>query len=105
MGQGRGRLSGLPFNVTVVIKLEALIGENVPQATSGAVVVNLAYQGVGPSAVAARAFIAIEEHWKPPDGPSTLAEGRVPVDEGQSKLRQWPVPRFARRSFRMGAVE
>ena len=104
-GRGRGRLSGLPFNVTVVIKLEAVLWGNVPRATGGAVVVNLADPSVGPGAIAARAFVVIEEHWKPPDGPSTLAEGRVPVDEGQSKLRQWPMPRFARRSFRMRAVE
>ena len=104
-GQGRGRLSGLPFNVTVVIKLEAVLWGNVPRATGGAVVVNLADPSVGPGTIAARAFVVIEEHWKPPDGPSTNAEGRVPVDEGQSKLRQWPMPRFARRSFRMRAVE
>jgi hypothetical protein len=42
-GQGRGRLSGLGlFNVTVIVKLEAALWGNVPQATGGAVVVNLA---------------------------------------------------------------
>jgi hypothetical protein len=42
-GQGRGRLSGLClFNVTVIVKLEAALWGNVPQATGGAVVVNLA---------------------------------------------------------------
>ena len=41
-GQG-GRLSGLClFNVTVIVKLEAALWGNVPQATGGAVVVNLA---------------------------------------------------------------
>ena len=41
--QGRGRLSGLClFNVTVIVKLEAVLWGNVPQATGGAVVVNLA---------------------------------------------------------------
>ena len=42
-GQGRGLLSGLYlFNVTVIVKLEATLWGNVPQATGGAVVVNLA---------------------------------------------------------------
>src|ERR1017187_4581827 len=42
-GQGRGRLSGLClFNVTVIVKFEAALWGNVPQATGGAVVVNLA---------------------------------------------------------------
>jgi hypothetical protein len=38
-----GRLSGLClFNVTVIVKLEAALWGNVPQAAGGAVVVNLA---------------------------------------------------------------
>ena len=42
-GQGRGRLSGLGlFNVTAIVKLEAVLWGNVPQAAGGAVVVNLA---------------------------------------------------------------
>ena len=43
-GAGQGaRLSGLClFNVTVIVKLEAALWGNVPQATGGAVVVNLA---------------------------------------------------------------
>ena len=49
-GQGRlygagqvGRLCGLClFNVTVIVKLDAAFWGNVPQATGGAVVVNLA---------------------------------------------------------------
>ena len=41
-GQG-GRLSGLClFNVTVIVKLEAAFGGNMPHATGGAIVVNLA---------------------------------------------------------------
>ena len=41
-GQG-GRLGGLClFNVTVIVKLDAAFWGNVPQATGGAVVVNLA---------------------------------------------------------------
>jgi hypothetical protein len=42
-GQGRGRLRSLCLvNVTVIVKLEAFLGGNVPQAASGAVVINLA---------------------------------------------------------------
>ena len=43
--QGRGRLRGLCLclvNVTLIVKLEAFLRGNVPQAASGAVVVNLA---------------------------------------------------------------
>ena len=42
-GPGRGRLSGLClFHVTAIVKLEAALWGNVPQAAGGAVVVNLA---------------------------------------------------------------
>jgi hypothetical protein len=42
-GQGRGRSSGLLLcNVTVIVKLEAVLRGNVSQATGGAVVVSLA---------------------------------------------------------------
>ena len=44
-GQGRGRLRGLCLLnviVIVIVKREAFVGGNVPQAASGAVVVNLA---------------------------------------------------------------
>ena len=63
-GQG-GRLSGLClFNVTVIVKLEAALWGNVPQAAGGAVVVNLTDPSIGPCAIAARAFVMIEEHRK-----------------------------------------
>jgi hypothetical protein len=59
-GQGRGRLSDLlPCNVTVIVKLEAVLRGNVPLAASGAVVVGLARPGIRPCAIAARAFVVI----------------------------------------------
>jgi hypothetical protein len=62
-GRGRGRLSGLClFNVTVIVKLVAVLWGNVRQATSGTVIVSLTNPRVGPSAIAARAFVMIEEH-------------------------------------------
>jgi hypothetical protein len=61
-GQGRGRLRGLCL--TVIVKLVAILWGNMPLAASGAVVVSLTDPSVGPNAIAARAFVTIEEHRK-----------------------------------------